>query len=114
MTNDVMNGNVLEIMTGDGCKRHVDELNRAGVNRAVLTLSPGTRSPPRRCHCLGDPFSFYDTTQVTKILSTKVHCKRNAWCNKLQSKLSDNTIDIQEQAMIYTYCKLFSIRGKCI
>jgi len=52
------------------------ELNLADLNRAVLTLSPGTRSPPRKCHCLGDPFSFYDATQVTKILSTKIHCKR--------------------------------------
>lgn len=38
----------------DGCK-----------SIAVLTLSPGTRSPPRRYRFLAELVSFYDATQVT-------------------------------------------------
>lgn len=46
-----------------------------GMSRAVLTLSPGTRSPPRRYHCLGDPVSFYDAnTSNTKMFSTECYC----------------------------------------
>lgn len=73
------------------------------MNRAVLTLSPGTRSPLRRYHCLGDPVLFYDATQVMKkMLSTSIHCERNARRSAdAFNNQATNTIVTQKQAMIY-------------